>query len=178
MSVQEEEVVDMFLEPADVICLTTNGSLRRDGGAVMGRGNALQAKRLWYGLDQLLGKLIKKHGNCVQVLTRETSAGVKYLRLPRANGDPLFCPVPWHLVAFPVKDQWHEKADLDLIGASAKALRKMIKANNWKRVLLPKPGCGNGQLTWKKVKPVLNRSFANNKSLLVVYTAASVTEEK
>lgn len=178
MPMREAEVQDMFIEPADAICLTTNGSMRKDGGAVMGRGNALQARRLWYGLDKLLGKLLKKRGNCVQVLTRETDAGIKYLRLPRSSGGPLLCPVPWHIVAFPVKDQWHEKADLDLIGTGAKALRKLIKEKNWKRVLLPRPGCGNGQLKWEKVKPVLNRSFANNKSLLVVYTTAGDAEEK
>jgi hypothetical protein len=77
-----ELVTDLFLEPADAICLTTNGSVRQDGAAVMGRGVALMAKRLWYGLDRLLGKRLKKQGNVVQVLTLETDSGLRYLRLP------------------------------------------------------------------------------------------------
>ena len=173
---KELEVEDMFLETADAICLTTNGTVKRNDAAVMGRGNALQARRHWYGIDRLLGRLLKK-GNKVRVLTRETDAGLKYLRLPRTKGEPLLCPVPWHIVAFPVKHQWQEEADLDLIRTSAKELRRVIKDRKWKRVLLPRPGCGNGQLRWEKVKPALNRSFATNKSLVVVHTLGS-TEEK
>jgi hypothetical protein len=166
-----ELVTDLFLEPADAICLTTNGSVKRDGAAVMGRGVALMAKRLWYGIDRLLGRRLKKQGNVVQVLTLETDSGLHYLRLPRKEGGPLLCPVPWHIVAFPVKEEWQEKADLDLIGQSARALRRLIKEQKWKRVLLPRPGCGNGRLSWAKVRPVLNRHFAENQHLVVVSTA-------
>lgn len=175
---RELEITDLFLEPADAICLTTNGSIKMNGSAVLGRGVALRAKRLWYGIEYLLGRLIKRQGNVVQVLTRETDTGLKYLRLPRQNGEFLLCPVPWHIVAFPVKEKWPEKADLELIGTSAKALRLLIKERSWKRVLLPRPGCGNGQLSWTKVRPVLKRHFAENKHLVVVSTTTEEEIEK
>ena len=35
--------------PADIVCITTNGSTTRNGSAVMGKGIALQAKERYPG---------------------------------------------------------------------------------------------------------------------------------
>jgi hypothetical protein len=51
-----------------VIAITTNGSLTRDGRAVLGRGCARQAREHFPGLPQLLGRLILAQGNHVHDL--------------------------------------------------------------------------------------------------------------
>lgn len=121
---------------ADAICITTNGAVKRNGCAVMGRGCALEAKNKFPGLDYHLGNLLKSYGN---VLFN--------MGLIEKNG-PL-------LLTFPVKHHWREKADINLIKKSAQQLMEAIDNLGLTNVLLPRPGCGNGQLSWEKVKPII-----------------------
>lgn len=122
--------------PADVRCITTNGAVRKDGAAVMGRGCALEAKQKFSGIDIALGAHIKAKGNhAVALMTHQ-------------NG--------WHLVTFPVKKHWKDKADIRLIERSCQELMAMINVYAWQDVLLPRPGCGNGHLDWEtEVKLVI-----------------------
>lgn len=73
---------------------------------------------------------------------------------------------PPSLVIFPVKHAWYEPADLDLIRQSAIELLTLTAAQGWKTVLLPRPGCGNGQLTWDQVRPVI-APFLNDRFVVV-----------
>lgn len=59
------------------------------------------------------------------------------------------------LISFPVKHKWFEAADLSLIERSAKQLMLLISCTEFEKVLLPRPGCGNGRLQWADVKKVL-----------------------
>lgn len=122
-------------EPADAICITTNGYVKADGNAVMGRGCAREAKSRYPWLLPTLGMHIRTSGNHVYQLG-ETDDG------------------KW-LFSFPVKHNWWEHADLDLIEQSAEELMEHIKHCGLENVLLPRPGCGNGKLTWERVKPIL-----------------------
>ena len=81
---------DYLGEKDVVLCITTNGYVKGNGAAVMGRGVALQAKSHFPGIEYELGKLIKDHGNLVQFLTGAMTAAV---------------------IAFPVKHRWREPAD-------------------------------------------------------------------
>jgi hypothetical protein len=122
-------------EGADALCITTNGTIKADGRGVMGRGVARQALDRYPGLDARLGRHLTANGNVVGGLL----------------DDHGLCP----LVAFPVKHAWHEPADLDLIAKSAEALMVYIDRQGWTTVLLPRPGCGNGQRSWAEVKPLI-----------------------
>lgn len=132
----KEEFGDFWdlLDNADAGCITTNGSLVRltQGRfrGVMGRGIARQAKQRYPDLEARLGAHIGEYGNHVGVF----HAG---------------------LVAFPVKHTWEQKADLTLIERSAGELILLAHKRNWQRVLLPRPGCGNGGLRWEDVRPLL-----------------------
>jgi len=114
------------------ILITTNGFIKNDGTAVMGRGNALQAKELHPELPTLLGKSLKVRKNNVSRL------------LP-------------HLLSFPVKHNWFDKADRDLIKRSAKQLCELAISHPKEKFILPRPGCGNGQLKWRHVKLLLEK---------------------
>lgn len=72
------------------------------------------------------------------------------------------------IISFPVKHNWWEKADKKLIRESLLALNKMIGTEGLKRVYLPRPGCGNGNLDWEtEVKPLLETNFISEKIVVV-----------
>lgn len=118
-------------DPEAFICITTNGFVKNNGECVMGAGVAKEAKDKFKGLATLLGSLIKKKGNNVFMLP----------------GEKIF--------SYPTKHNWFEDSDLQLIEKSAKQLIKYINEYKIPRVYLPRPGCGNGKLKWKDVKPVI-----------------------
>ncbi|MCK4351801.1 ADP-ribose-binding protein [candidate division WOR-3 bacterium] len=125
---------DLFEQKdADVICITTNGFVKRDGSCVVGRGCAKEADRRW-NCSKTLGELIRHWENIPVIFYRTND---------------------YTVVSFPVKHNWWEKADLDLIRKSANLLVGLADFYDWKKVVLPRPGCGNGRLDWKDVKPVL-----------------------
>lgn len=114
------------------ICITTNGVVRQDGRAVMGRGVAAQAKARFPALPSLLGKRLIRNGNHVQPFSS------------------------LKLFTFPVKHHWKGQADLNLIIRSSKELMAQLDSHRWtSRVVLPRPGCGNGQLDWEDVRDVI-----------------------
>ena len=52
-----------YLVPGHSICITTNGVVKRNGEAVMGRGVAQQATEPIDGIAKDLGSYIRNHGN-------------------------------------------------------------------------------------------------------------------
>lgn len=114
-----------------IICITTNGFIKNDGTGVMGAGCAKQAADLFPDLPRLLGISLVNRGNVVSSLTSK-------------------------ILAFPVKHNWFDKADLKLIKKSAKELNKRALEKPHLKFILPRPGCGNGKLRWDKVKPVID----------------------
>lgn len=135
---------DLFIvgRVCSALVITTNGTVKNDGLAVMGRGVALTARKQFKGVDRRLGDLIKANGNIVQVIGRR-----------RWHGHP------YSVVSFPVKHSWWEEADIDLIGKSTRQLKELADEEGWSLVALPRPGCGNGKLEWKKVRRVLLRAL-------------------
>jgi len=119
----------------DVICITTNGFVKANGQAVMGRGCALTYSKMYPGATKILANKIQRNGNHVSKLG--TDKGTEF----------------W---SFPVKHNWWENADLELIERSAREL--VIFANDdptWTKILIPRPGCGNGHLDYAVVRPIL-----------------------
>lgn len=100
--------------------ITTNRSVRRDGRAVMGRGTAAQAAEKFPWLPEWYGK---------QLLAGRT--GVVTCEAAR-------------LVLFPVKERWHDQADLEIMRNSYQelvALRSLLP-----HLVMPLPGAGFGEL--------------------------------
>lgn len=134
-----EQGSDLWEQEADALVITTNGFVKKNGRAVMGRGVALQAAQRWPDLPSELGALIRERGNHVMDLKR--------VGLVRTNEETLGGWITT-LVSFPVKQNWWEVARPDLIVRSAKELVAMADRFGWKNVAMPRPGCGNGQLLW------------------------------
>jgi len=119
-----------------VLCVTTNGTVKLNNHAVMGRGIAAQISNFWPETPRILGALIQMHGNHVHHFFTTDKAKVR-------------------LLSFPVKHQWFEQADPDLIIQSAKELQIYANSCPDDLILLPRPGCGNGRLSWIDVKRLL-----------------------
>lgn len=113
------------------IVIPTNGTLTQDKKAVMGRGLAHDAAKKFPSLPVELGRKLEASGN-----------------------QPYYFP-HYQLVTFPVKRNWYEHADIELIRWSCGKLMTLIAAEGLAKVYVPRVGCGNGKLDWRKVKPVL-----------------------
>jgi hypothetical protein len=121
---------DYYGRPNTVVFITTNGTINRQGRAVMGRGCALEAKQRFPQIDLKLATNLSATGNTLSELL----------------------PGLW---SFPTKHDWRGRADLGLIQLSSRQLAALAKARSQTVFVLPRPGCGNGGLNWEKVKPAL-----------------------
>ena len=92
----------------EAVVVTTNGVIRKNGDAVLGKGQALEAKKLVLGLEHRLGEYLRRYGN------RAFYMGVHRV------GDRLTS-----LVTFPTKHHYRDNSDLDLIMRSAVQLKEI-----------------------------------------------------
>lgn len=126
------------------VCITTNGTVKKNGEAVMGAGLALQSTKIYPQLPKILGQKIQDHGNFVLKLLDS-----------------------YKLFSFPVKHQWWETANIELIRKSAEQLTWLT--TDEERVYLPRVGCGNGGLIWPIVRPVLEEILTDKKFIICDY---------
>lgn len=116
--------------PAEYRVITTNGFVKADGKAVMGRGCAKEAAKKYPKLPGWLGIHLLNSGNKVHLF-------------------------PDKIITFPVKHNWWEEADLTLIERSTMQLLELCDGIEAESIAMPRPGCGNGKLDWEQVKPIL-----------------------
>lgn len=123
----------------DILVISTNGFVKKNGECVMGRGIAKEAKDRFPSIAKDLGNYILLLGS-----------GVHHLGI---YGD-------YYILSFPVKHNWWEKADPKLIEMSAKQLAYIIDStfdpNLHISIYLPQVGSGNGKLNWDDVKKVIS----------------------
>ena len=133
------------LSKNNFLCITTNGQVKNNGKAVMGRGIAKQAADRFPELPELLGDRLKLDGNHVHPLGKWEN---------------------WLLFSFPTKHDWRFPSQLSLIEQSINELAYFfdIPSHNAnymnplnKKIFLPRPGCSNGGLAWEDVKPLVSK---------------------
>ncbi|QAR32555.1 ADP-ribose-binding protein [Geovibrio thiophilus] len=118
----------------EYIAVTTNGTVKKNGTANMGRGNAKEVAAKLPQIAAELGRLLNEDGNRVHYL-----------------GDRVF--------SFPVEETWLSYAELRLVERSALELLEEVNRRGIKRITLPLPGCGKGGLKKADVLPVLEKIF-------------------
>lgn len=153
---------NLFNEPCDAFCITTNGFIKKDGTCVMGRGCAKQAAAYWPQLPKALGQNINDYGN-IMFAALLLSDGRHLLSFPVKPVSVIFdgnnC-VKHMMNKFNIGDVvpgWAAVADLELIKVSATQLVTITNAYGWNKVVLPRPGCGAGELSWPIVKHELDQ---------------------
>ena len=122
-----EKTCNLWIEKADFRCVLTSGAVA-DGEAVLDSSLAKEAAGRFKGFGLDLGRLLTQRGNHVH----EIRPG---------------------LLSFPIKQyQWSGPA-LDVIARSAEELAAIVGDA---KTLLPRPGCGEGELAWEEVAGVLS----------------------
>ena len=151
---------------ADVLCITTNGFVKRNGEAVMGRGCASQAKNRYPGIALRLGTVLKAEGNTCSELWKDDktlvySFPVKHDRMLCVDKNDLVPHMRERIRLGDVAPGWAIKADIDLILKSAHELVYLANTNKWSSIIIPRPGCGAGELQWTNVYPTLSQILDN-----------------
>ena len=121
------------------ICVTTNGMVKQNGRAVMGRGIALQAANRYPDLPLELARRLKLWGNKVYTFYSYPS-----------------------IITFPTKHHWRDPSDLGLIALSATQLVELRRDNDG-RVALPFPGCANGGINIDTVVAIIEPILSDDK---------------
>jgi hypothetical protein len=121
-----EKPCDLWLERADYRCILTSGAVSA-GEAVLTTPSALQAATKFAGLAADLGRLLTSRGNHVHLLR------------------PGLC-------SFPIQQFQWSGPSLPVIERSAHELCELVGTA---KTLLPKPGCGPGELNWEDVAKAL-----------------------
>lgn len=126
------------LRAADhMFVIPVNGTIKKNGDAVMGRGLALDVARRYPFLPTTFGHMLKQRPNVVREFKSH------------------------QLLLFPVKYRWQDDADLGLIASSCRQISLLSKFWKYKMIYLPHVGCGNGGLHWETlVKPVVERHMS------------------
>jgi len=141
----------------DALCITTNGFIKGNGAVVCGRGCAKEATNRYPMFAYKLGDLVRENGNIVQiVISNLISFPVKPIEGIYDGNN-----VVNHMMhRFNIGDRvpgWAMKADPSIIEESAKQLLKLTNEYELEAVVLPRPGCGAGELKWENVKKILEK---------------------
>src|SRR5438046_10271486 len=123
------------------IVVPTNGYVKRNGEAVMGRGLAFQCSKKFPVMPKLLVERLKDKGNHVNRF-----------------------PEPLRIYTFPVKHYWEDRAELGLILRSLREIALMAYEPDVK-IYMPRVGCGNGTLKWATVRPLV--ALLDNRFIVV-----------
>lgn len=161
-----EQRGNIFLTECDALCITTNGFTKTNGDAVMGRGCAEAAARYFPHLPALLGKELKQNGNRINNLGDYNgvwlmSFPVKPIAEPFTNDSQVVRHMRGKYRVGQLIPGWACIANLEIIKASARQLVELTNKHKWDTVVLPRPGCGAGELSWDVVKPLLEEILDN-----------------
>ena len=111
---------------------------------VMGKGIALQFKQAY-------------HDNFRQYAKACRASEVMLGQMFVVSTDNLFNPR--YIINFPTKRHWKGKSKIEDIKSGLTALIQEIKQLGITSIAVPPLGCGNGGLSWKTVKPLIESAF-------------------
>ncbi|MCH3918280.1 MAG: macro domain-containing protein [Spirochaetia bacterium] len=123
---------DLFKSPAQVIVNTVNTV------GVMGKGIALEYKKRYPDMFEKYRNVCEK---------RQLQIGKLML---------WYAPDHWILL-FPTKEHWRKPSRMEYI---EEGLMKFVRTYSEKHIVsiaFPRLGCGNGELKWEEVKPLMEK---------------------
>lgn len=136
------DIYDLPQGPGEILCITTNGCIKKNGDAVMGAGIALTANQR-FNLAPDLGKLLAQYKNHVFDMGMRTDS---------QTGRQV------HIVTLPTKNHWKEDSDIDLVEQSIKELADLCNRRGYAKCYMTAPGCALGHLDWEtQVKPLVDK---------------------
>lgn len=132
------------------VCVTTNGIVKRNGCAVMGKGIAKEADDRFHVSAQL-GMKLNACGNHVYDLGVVHNAQQAY-----------------RLVSFPTKNDWRDNSTIKRITQSAYELIAYCIEHEIETCYLPPAGCGCGGLDWDNVVSPILSQILNDRFITVI----------
>lgn len=148
---------DMFNYMADAIVNTVNCV------GVMGKGVALEFKKRW------------KHNYTVYKKAcdnKELSVGKMLVVENQLQSEMHFSEQSndyKYLINFPTKNHWRGKSKIEYITDGLDDFKEQIIKYNIKSVVIPPLGCGNGQLDWNDVKPIIEQKLSDLDIDIIIY---------
>lgn len=137
--IQADYLQTILTEKWDAVVVTTNTIVKQDGSLVMGAGTAKIIAEKYPQIPLEFGRIVRLHN-----------------KLGQFNTFPVVCtfysPV---IIGIPTKYNYRDKSSLELVKRSLQQLRILINSLGYMRILLPRPGCALGGLSWsEQVKPL------------------------
>ena len=123
---------DIFKSPAQVLVNTVNTV------GVMGKGIALEFKKRYPDMFQAYRDLCERR------------------RLKTGSLMLYYEPDHWILL-FPTKENWRNPSRMEYIEAGLAKFCRMYAEKGINSVAFPRLGCGNGELSWSDVQPVMEK---------------------
>lgn len=117
----------------DAIVCTTNNVIKNNNELVMGAGIAKEFAIRYPFLPVQWGKRITNNQDYYVLIT--------LLSRP-------------HLIALQTKRNWKDPSPISLVSDSLEILNSIAIVLNWNKILMTKPGCGNGGLDWNEIKQI------------------------
>jgi O-acetyl-ADP-ribose deacetylase (regulator of RNase III) len=140
---------DLMKTTAGALCNTVNTV------GVMGKGIALQFKKAFPRNYQVYRNVC---------MNRQLNIGEL---LAVKDGNLLFGEKL--IINFPTKTHWRKPSEYAYVEKGLIALRKYIIANRLKSLAIPAPGCGNGGLSYKTVKAMIENYLSGLDCRIEVY---------
>jgi hypothetical protein len=148
------------LAEADAVVVTTNGFVKRNGRAVMGRGIAKEMNKKVKDLDLALGKHLRENGNVVGIIGEIDGTPIIAMPVKPVMG-ALDQKLP-HVKLSKGQTQvpgWGVQADPNIIAQSTDDLVALVNERGFRDVLMPRPGAGAGELPFERTGPFLNKKL-------------------
>ena len=82
------------------------------------------------------------------------------------------------IINFPTKKHWRNPSKMEYIDAGLNNLIEIIAKYNMKSIAMPALGCGNGNLDWDLVKPLIEKKLGPLKDLKIIIFEPSTSKKK
>jgi O-acetyl-ADP-ribose deacetylase (regulator of RNase III) len=76
---------------------------------------------------------------------------------------------PWVFNLGTQEGYWRARASYEAVAEALQRMRERANAEGVERIAMPRIGVGYGGLSWKKVRPIIERVFGDWPATLVVY---------
>jgi hypothetical protein len=154
LNIHTNSITDLY-KSNQIVCVTTNGVLNKDGKNIMGKGNAGAMAKLLPFLPYKMGMFLKLYGHNVGFIWKGIISfptkpefgtiedALPFYRDRYGNNPNVKVPGYWC------------KSSIDLVRKSMDQLNQLVTMYELSNVYLPIPGVGNGQLTMEEINPIL-----------------------
>ena len=158
---------DILDDAAEVLVCTCNATGPNGTGA-MGKGIAKAFATRWPSI------VAPYRADCDAGVLR--GGAVRLYRLPTADAD-LFGPaVDRWWAAFCTKHDWRNPSRYEWVEEGLETLASSLSAGGHRSVAIPPLGCGEGGLSWDRVRPMILRAFAGSPVDVRIYAPHPVPD--